>query len=55
MTKFNEKSLTGYPMAFYFTAMQSFDGRMAEVESELTRLNTMRQEEHRLFLAFDTA
>ena len=55
MTKFTEKALTGYPMAFYFTAMQSFDGRMVEVESELTRLNTMRTEQHRLFLAFDTA
>ena len=55
MTKFTEKSLHSYAMAFYYSAMQSFDGRMAEVESELTRLNTMRQEQHRLFLAFDTA
>ena len=55
MTKFTEKSLHSYAMAFYFSAMQSFDGRMAEVESELPRLNTMRQEQHRLFLAFDTA
>ena len=55
MTKFTEKSLHSYAMAFYYSAMQSFDGRMAEVESELPRLNTMRQEQHRLFLAFDTA
>ena len=38
-------------MAFYYSATQSFDGRIAEVESELTRLNTMRQEYHRLFVA----
>jgi hypothetical protein len=31
MTKFTEKALTGYPMAFYFTAMQSFDNRMAGI------------------------
>lgn len=55
MTKFTEKSLHSYAMAFYYSAMQSFDRRMAEVESELPRLNTMRQEQHRLFLAFDTA
>ena len=55
MAKFTEKALTGFPMAFFYSATQSFDARMAEVESELPRLNTMRQEEHRLFLAFDTA
>ena len=55
MTKFTEKSLHSYPMAFYYSATQSFDGRIAEVESELARFNTMRQEYHRLFVAFDTA
>lgn len=55
MTKFTEKALTGFPMAFYYSASQSFDGRIAEVESELPRLSTMRQEQHRLFVAFDTA
>ena len=55
MTKFTEKALTGFPMAFYYSATQSFDGRIAEVESELPRLSTMRQEYHRLFVAFDTA
>ena len=55
MTKFTEKSLHSYAMAFYYSAMQSFDARMVEVESALERLNTMRTEEHRLFLAFDTA
>ena len=55
MTKFTEKSLHSYAMAFYYSAMRSFDARMVEVESALERLNTMRTEEHRLFLAFDTA
>ena len=55
MTKFTEKSLTGYPMAFYFTAMQSFDNRLVAVETELARLNQMAAEHHRLFVAFDTA
>ena len=55
MTKFTEKALTGFPMAFFYSATQSFDARMAEVESTLERLNTMRTEEHRLFTAFDTA
>ena len=55
MTKFTEKALTGFPMAFFYSAAQSFDGRMVEVESALERLNTMRTEQHRLFLAFDTA
>jgi len=55
MTKFTEKALTGFPMAFYYSATQSFDGRMAEVESALERLNAMRTEQHRLFTAFDEA
>ena len=55
MTKFTEKALTGFPMAFYFTAMQTFDNRMAGIETELTRLLQMAAEHHRLFQAFDTA
>ena len=55
MTKFTEKSLHSYPLAFFYSATHSFDARMAEVESLLERLNTMRQEQHRLFVAFDTA
>ena len=55
MTKFNEKSLSHFALAFFYAAMQAFDSRMAEVESALTRLATMRQELHRLFLAFDEA
>ena len=55
MTKFNEKSLSHFALAFFFAAMQAFDNRMAEVESLLERLQTMRQELHRLFLAFDAA
>ena len=55
MTKFNEKSLHSFALAFFYAAMQAFDSRMAEVESVLERLQTMRQELHRLFLAFDEA
>ena len=55
MTKFNEKSLHSFALAFFYAAMQAFDSRMAEVESALTRLATMRQELHRLFTAFDDA
>ena len=55
MTKFNEKSLSHFALAFFYSAMQAFDSRMAEVESALTRLVTMRTEQHRLFTAFDDA
>ena len=55
MTKFNEKSLHSFALAIFYSAMQAFDGRMAEVESALTRLVTMRTEQHRLFTAFDDA
>lgn len=55
MTKFNEKSLSHFALAFFYAAMQAFDGRMAEVESALARLVTMRTELHRLFTAFDDA
>ena len=55
MTKFNEKSLHSFALAFFYSAMQAFDGRMAEVESALARLVTMRTELHRLFVAFDEA
>ena len=55
MTKFNEKSLHSFALAFFYAAMQAFDSRMAEVESVLERLQTMRTELHRLFLAFDDA
>lgn len=55
MNKFTEKSLHSYPLAYFYAAMQSFEGRIAAVASELTKLNTMRQEYHRLFEAFDSA
>lgn len=55
MTKFNEKSIHGFALAFYYSAMQAFDSRIGAVESTLTRLNEMRAEQHRLFLAFDEA
>lgn len=37
MAKFTEKALTEFPMAFFSSAMRSFDKRMAEVESEQVR------------------
>ena len=55
MAKFNEKSLHSFALAFFYAAMQAFDSRMVEVESALERLNTMRTEQHRLFLVFDDA
>ena len=39
----------------FYAAMQAFNSRMAEVESALERLQTMRTELHRLFTAFDDA
>ena len=50
MAKFNEKPLHSFALAFFYAAMQAIDSRMAEVESALTRLATMRQELHRLFI-----
>ena len=55
MTKFNEKALTGFPMAFFYSAMQAFDSRIGAVNSSLARLGTMREEQHQLFGQFDEA
>ena len=55
MTKFNEKSLHSFPIAFFYSALQSFDARIAAVETSLQRFISMRTELHRLFLAFDEA
>ena len=55
MTKFTEKAMTGFPMAFYYSAMKAMDDRTAAVETELARFLTMQAELHRLFVAFDTA
>lgn len=55
MTKFNEKSLHNFPLAFFYSAMQAFDSRIGAVNSSLARLGTMREEQHQLFGAFDEA
>ena len=55
MTKFTEKAMTGFPMAFYYAAMKAMDDRTAAVETELARFITMETEFHRLFTAFDVA
>ena len=55
MTKFNEKSLHSFPLAFYYSAMQAFDTRIGAVSTTLARFLEMRAEQHRLFLVFDEA
>ena len=55
MTKFTEKSLHTFPMAFYYAAMKAMDDRTAAVETTLERFLTTETEFHRLFTAFDVA
>lgn len=55
MTKFNDRSIHSFPLAYYYSAMQSFDARIGAVQTSLQRFLTMRTELHRLFLAFDEA
>ena len=55
MTKFNEKSLHSFPLAFYYSAIQAFDTRIGAVSTTLARFLEMRAEQHRLFLVFDEA
>ena len=55
MTKFTDKAMTGFPMAFYYAAMKAMDDRTAAVETTLERFLTMETEFHRLFTAFDVA
>lgn len=55
MTKFTEKALTGFPMAFFYAVMKAMDDRTAAVEATLERFLAMKTEFHRLFTAFDVA
>ena len=55
MTKFNEKSLHSFPLAYYYSAMDSFAKRIGNVQTSLTRLVQMRQELNTLWQAFDDA
>ena len=54
-TKFNEKDLSNYPVAYYFSAVQAFDKRILAAECGLDRFVQMRDEYDRLFKAFDEA
>jgi len=54
-TKFNEKALSNYPVAFYFSAVKSFEERIGAAECALDRFREMRDEYDRLFKAFDEA
>ena len=55
MTKFTDKSLHSFPMAFFYAAMKAMDDRTAAVETTLERFLTLETEFHRLFTAFDVA
>ena len=55
MTKFTEKSVSHFPLAYYFSAMQAFDTRIGAVVSSLERLNQLRAQQHQLFTNFDSA
>lgn len=54
-TKFNEKALSNYPVAYYFSAVKSFEERIGAAECALDRFREMRDEYDRLFKAFDEA
>lgn len=53
--KFSDKALSVFPMAFYFSAMKSFEERIGAAECALDRFREMRDEYDRLFKAFDEA
>ncbi len=54
-TKFNEKALSNYPVAFYFSAVKAFEERIRAAECGQERFQRMRDEYSRLFKAFDEA
>lgn len=47
-TKFNEKALSNYPVAFYFSAVKSFEERIGVAECGMDRFREMRDEYDRL-------
>ena len=53
--KFDEKSLSRFPVAFYFSAVEAFDKRIMAAECGQERFQRMRDEYDRLFVAFDEA
>ncbi|MBP3741159.1 MAG: hypothetical protein J6I41_08590 [Bacteroidales bacterium] len=54
-TKFIEKALSNYPVAFYFSAVQSFEKRIMAADCRLDRFREMRDKYDVLFKAFDEA
>ena len=55
MAKVNEKSLASWPLAYFYSAMQAFDFRMGDVETETQRFLSEISEVHRLYTVFDEA
>ena len=53
--KFDEKSLSRYSVAFYFSAVKAFEERIRAAECGQERFQRMRDEYSRLFVAFDEA
>ncbi len=53
--KFSDKALSVFPMAFYFSAVKSFEERIGAAECAMDRFREMRDEYDRLFKAFDEA
>ena len=53
--KFDEKSLSRFPVAFYFSAVKAFEERIRAAECGQERFQRMRDEYSRLFVAFDEA
>ena len=54
-TKFNEKALSNFPVAYFFSAVEAFGKRIGAAECGLDRFREMREEYDRLFKAFDEA
>lgn len=54
-TKFNEKALSNFPVAYYFSAVQAFEKRIGAAECGLDRFRDMRDKYVVLFKAFDEA
>ena len=53
--KFDEKSLSRFPVAFYFSAVEAFDKRIMAADCGLDRFREMRDKYDLLFKAFDEA
>ena len=53
--KFSDKALSVFPMAYYFSAVEAFEKRIAAAECGLDRFREMREKYDVLFKAFDEA